>query len=213
MNKEECLQRIEETGIIAVVRAETPELALKIAEAVRLGGVEAIEITMTVPGAVDVIKELARTYSNREILIGAGTVLDSETARTCLLAGAEFIVSPGFNRDLVRLANRYRKLCMPGAFTVTEILTAMESGADIVKLFPANTVGPEYVKALRGPLPQARIIPTGGVNLDNVDQWIKNGCIAVGVGGELTAGSKKGDYGLVTATAGQFVARVKTARQ
>lgn len=212
MTKEECLARIYATGIIAVVRAKSMEQAWKIAEAVRIGGVDVIEITLTVPGAVDVIRDLAKTYSGGEIVIGAGTVLDSETARYSLLAGAEFIVGPAFNREVVSLCNRYRKLCMPGAMSVNEILTVMESGADVVKLFPGNILGPEYVKAVAGPLPEARLIPTGGVNLDNVDQWIKNGCFAVGVGSDLTAGAAKGDFALVTATARQFVEKVKLAR-
>ena len=213
MTKEECLQRITRTGIIAVVRAESPEQALQITEAVRQGRVDIIEITLTVPGALNVIEKLAATYSKGEVLIGAGTVLDSETARAALLAGAEFIVSPGFNLETVKLCNRYRKLCMPGATTVTEIIMVMESGADVVKLFPGSLVGPDYVKAVKGPLPHVQIVPTGGVSLDNVDKWIKNGCIAVGVGGELTAGAKKGDFALVTATARQFVEKVKAARK
>lgn len=213
MTKEECLKRINDTGIVAVVRAESPEQTLKITEAVRQGGVDIIEITMTVPGALDVIHRLTSAYSNREVLIGAGTVLDSETARAALLAGAEFIVSPSLNLETVKLCNRYRKLCMPGAMTITEIVTVMESGADVVKLFPGSAVEPAYVKAIKGPLPHVQIIPTGGVSLDNVDQWIKNGCIAVGVGSELTAGAQKGDYTLVTTTAQQFVARIKAARQ
>lgn len=213
MTKEECLKRINDTGIVAVVRAESPEQTLKITEAVRQGGVDIIEITMTVPGALDVIHRLTSAYSNSEVLIGAGTVLDSETARAALLAGAEFIVSPSLNLETVKLCNRYRKLCMPGAMTITEIVTVMESGADVVKLFPGSAVEPAYVKAIKGPLPHVQIIPTGGVSLDNVDQWIKNGCIAVGVGSELTAGAQKGDYTLVTTTAQQFVARIKAARQ
>lgn len=213
MTKEECLKRINDTGIVAVVRAESPEQTLKITEAVRQGGVDIIEITMTVPGALDVIHRLTSAYSNSEVLIGAGTVLDSETARAALLAGAEFIVSPSLNLETVKLCNRYRKLCMPGAMTITEIVTVMESGADVVKLFPGSAVEPAYVKAIKGPLPHVQIIPTGGVSLDNVDQWIKNGCIAVGVGSELTAGAQKGDYTLLTTTAQQFVARIKAARQ
>ncbi|MDA8441404.1 MAG: bifunctional 2-keto-4-hydroxyglutarate aldolase/2-keto-3-deoxy-6-phosphogluconate aldolase, partial [Peptococcaceae bacterium] len=131
MTKEECLQRIAATGIVAVVRAESPEQAMQITEAVRQGGVDIIEITMTVPGALDVIKQLAQVYASGEVIIGAGTVLDSETARAALLAGAEFIVSPGFNPQTIKLCNRYRKLSMPGAMTITEILTVLESGADV----------------------------------------------------------------------------------
>jgi 2-dehydro-3-deoxyphosphogluconate aldolase/(4S)-4-hydroxy-2-oxoglutarate aldolase len=204
--------RIMESGIIAVVRAESAEKALKIAEAVRLGGIEAIEITLTVPGAIDVIKELKKAYPNNEVLIGAGTVLDPETARVALLAGAEYIVSPSLNTEVVRLCNRYQKLCMPGAMSIKEIVEAMEAGADIVKFFPGSSFGPSIIKAIKGPLPQASLIPTGGVSLDNVDQWIKAGCVAVGVGGELTAGAKNNDYDLVTMTAMKFIEAVKKAR-
>lgn len=213
MEKEQCLQRIAGTGIVAVVRAEGPAQALKIAGAVRQGGVDVIEITMTVPGALEVIRELVEAYPGGEVLVGAGTVLDSETARAAMLAGAEYVVSPHFNPEVVRLCNRYRKVCMPGAMTVTEIVNAMEAGADVVKLFPGNILGPEFVKAVKGPLPHVRLIPTGGVSLDNVDRWIKNGCIAVGVGSDLTAGAGKGDFGLVTATAREFVEKIKAARQ
>lgn len=212
MTKEDCLSRITETGVVAVVRAESSEQALHITEACRLGGIDIIEITMTVPGALEVVQKLANTYQRGEVILGAGTVLDSETARACLLAGAEFIISPSFNSEVVRLANRYRKLVMPGAMTITEIITVMESGADIVKLFPGSAFGPAYVKAIKGPLPQAQVIPTGGVSLDNVQEWIRNGCLAVGVGSELTGGAKTGNYELITSTAKQFVEKVKLAK-
>lgn len=212
IEKFKTIERIIKGGVIAVVRAESGEQAIKIAEAVRLGGIEAIEITLTVPGAIEVIKELKAAYPNNEILIGAGTVLDPETARLALLAGAEYIVSPSFNVEVVRLCNRYQKVCMPGTMTINEIVEAMEAGADLIKLFPGNAFGPDIIKALKGPLPQANFVPTGGVSLDNVDQWIKNGCAAVGVGGELTAGAKRNDYALVTETAKKFVEAVKKAR-
>jgi len=213
IEKIENLRRIEETGIVAVVRAETPEQALKIAGAVKAGGIEAIEITMTVPGAVDVIRELANTYKNKEILIGAGSVLDAETARACILAGAEYIVSPALDRDTIVLCNSYQKVVMPGAMTVTEVHRAMQYGADVVKVFPASLFGPAVIKAIKGPLPQAPLLPTGGVSLDNVHEWIKAGSFAVGVGGELTAGAKTGDYDQVTRTAAEFIKRIKEARQ
>ncbi|MFW6306922.1 MAG: bifunctional 2-keto-4-hydroxyglutarate aldolase/2-keto-3-deoxy-6-phosphogluconate aldolase, partial [Bacillota bacterium] len=155
MPKIENLKRIEETGIVAVVRAENSEQALKISEAVKAGGIQAIEITMTVPGAVDVIKELANTYKNNEILIGAGSVLDSETARACLLAGAEYIVSPCLDKDTITLCNSYQKVVMPGAMSVTEVHKAMQYGADVVKVFPATLFGPKIIKAIKGPIPQA----------------------------------------------------------
>lgn len=211
--KIENLKRIEETGIVAVVRAENSEQALKISEAVRAGGIQAIEITMTVPGAVDVIRELAKTYKNNEILIGAGSVLDAETARACLLAGAEYIVSPCLDKDTIALCNSYQKVVMPGAMSVTEVHKAMQYGADIVKIFPATLFGPKIIKAIKGPIPQAPLLPTGGVSIDNVREWIEAGSFAVGVGGALTAGAKKGDYEEVTRTAAEFIKRIREARQ
>ena len=204
--------RIFNTGIIAVIRADSMEQALATTEAVLNGGVDIIEITLTVPGAVDVIKELTKTYRQNEILIGAGTVLDSETARIALLAGAEFVVSPSLNRDVISLCNRYQKICMPGCMTVTEIVSALEAGAALIKLFPGNSFDPSIIKTLKGPLPQAEFVPTGGVNLDNVQDWIHNGCIAVGIGGELTKGAAEGDYQGVTETARQFVEKIRAVR-
>ncbi len=212
MSKIKNLKRIEESGIVAVVRAESSEQALKIAEAVKAGGIQAIEITMTVPGAIDVIKELVRTYSNGEILIGAGSVLDAETARFCLLAGAEYIVSPAFDIETIKLCNRYQKIVMPGAMSVTEVLRAMEAGADVVKIFPATLFGPNIIKAIKGPLPQAILLPTGGVDLNNVDEWITAGSFAVGVGSALTGGAKKRDYDEVSRTAKEFIKKISSTR-
>lgn len=213
MKKLDVIKRIIDCGVVAVVRAESPDQALKIAEAVKAGGVESIEITMTVPGAMDVIRELAKAYPNKEILIGAGTVLDTETARSAMLAGAEFIVSPYFSPDVVKMCNRYQVVSMPGAMSVKEVVEVMESGADFVKFFPGNAFGPSMIKALLGPLPYAPFIPTGGVSLENAGEWIKAGCQAVGVGGELTKGAKKGDYAEVEDTARKFVEAVKAARK
>ena len=213
LSKIENLKRIEESGIVAVVRAENPDQALKIAEAVKAGGIQAIEITMTVPGAIDVIKKLTEIYNNNEILIGAGSVLDAETARICLLAGAEYIVSPTLDVETIKLCNRYQKIVMPGAMSVTEVLRAMEAGADIVKIFPATLFGPKIIKAIKGPLPQAPLLPTGGVSVDNVAEWIKAGSFAVGVGDALTAGAKRGDYEEVTETAKEFIKRIKATRE
>ncbi len=212
MSKIENLKRIEESGIVAVVRAESSEQALKIAEAVKAGGIQAIEITMTVPGAIEVIKELSRTYIKGEILIGAGSVLDAETARFCLLAGAEYIVSPALDVETIKLCNRYQKIVIPGAMSVTEVLRAMEAGADIVKIFPATLFGPKIIKAIKGPLPQAILLPTGGVDLNNVAEWITAGSFAVGVGSVLTAGAKKGDYDEVTRTAKEFIKKIRITR-
>lgn len=213
IDKMDNLKRIEETGIVAVVRAENPEGALKIADAVKAGGIQAIEITMTVPGAVDVIKELAETYTNNEILIGAGSVLDAETARACILAGAEYIVGPTLDEETIKLCNRYQKPVMPGAMSVTEVKKAMDAGADVVKVFPATLFGPKIVKAIKGPIPQAPLLPTGGVNVDNVADWIKAGSFAVGVGSALSAGAKTGDYDQVTETAKKFIKKIKAARE
>ena len=212
MSKIENLKRIEESGIVAVVRAESSEQALKIAEAVKAGGIQAIEITMTVPGAIEVIKELSRTYINGEILIGAGSVLDAETARICLLAGAEYIVSPALDIETIRLCNRYQKIVIPGAMSVTEVVKAMEEGADVVKIFPATLFGPKIITAIKGPIPQAPLLPTGGVNINNVEEWIEAGSFAVGVGGALTGGAKKGDYDEVTRTAKEFVEKISITR-
>lgn len=212
MEKLDDLQRIVDRGIVAVVRAENAEKALAVAEAIKAGGIDIIEITLTVPGCMDVIRELARAYSGKEVLIGAGTVLGPETARTALLSGAEFVVSPHLNPETVRLCNRYQKVCIPGAMSVTEVVQAMECGADIVKVFPGSVLGVEFVKAVKAPLPQAPLLPTGGVSLDNVGAWLKAGCVAVGVGGELTKGAKTGDYAQVTATAEAFMERIREAR-
>ncbi|MGM0499319.1 MAG: bifunctional 2-keto-4-hydroxyglutarate aldolase/2-keto-3-deoxy-6-phosphogluconate aldolase [Bacillota bacterium] len=212
MSKVEDLKRVEETGIVAVVRAENAEKALKITEAVKRGGIEAIEITMTVPGAVDVIKQLTDEYSKDEILIGAGSVLDAETARACILAGAEYIVSPSLDEETIAMCNRYQKAVMPGAMSVTEVVKAMKYGADIVKIFPATLFGPKIIKAIKGPLPHAPLMPTGGVSLDNVKDWIKAGSLAVGVGSSLSKGAKTGDYEQVTETAKEFIRLIKEAR-
>lgn len=212
MSKIEDLKRIEETGIVAVVRAENAEKALKITEAVKKGGIDAIEITMTVPGAVDVIKKLTDEYNRDEILIGAGSVLDAETARSCILAGAEYIVSPSLDKETIQMANRYQKVVMPGAMSVTEVVKAMKYGADVVKIFPATLFGPKIVGAVKGPLPQAPLMPTGGVSLDNVKDWIKAGSMAVGVGSALSKGAENGNYEKVTENAEEFIRLIKEAR-
>ena len=208
MEKERCIDRIKKASIIAVIRAENSRDAFLTAEAVRKGGIDVIEITFTVPNALKVIEELRQAYGANEILIGAGTVLDSETARAALLSGADFVISPCFNNELLRLCNRYQILCIPGAMTVTEIVTAMDAGADIVKVFPGNVLGPGFIKAVKGPLPHARLIPTGGVDLNNLDLWIRSGSMGVGVGGKLTKGAETGDYALVEATAKKFVNKI-----
>lgn len=213
MGKETIIARIKQSGLVAVVRAESSEQAAKITEACIEGGVAAIEITFTVPGAADVIKNLAQKYSaSGKIIIGAGTVLDAETARTAILAGAQYVVSPYLNLDLVKLCNRYQIACMPGAMTIKEVVECMEAGADIVKIFPGELFGPKIIKAIRGPIPYAPMMPTGGVSLDNVEEWIKAGAVAVGAGSSLIGGAKKGDYASITATAKQFIEKIQAAR-
>lgn len=212
MEKELVLTKICDSGVVAVVRAENGEKAKKIADACLEGGVPAIELTFTVPMAHKVIEELANEYKNGEMILGAGTVMDPETARIAILSGAQYVVSPYFNADMVRLCNRYRVPCMPGAMTIKEVVEAMESGADIVKVFPGEAFGPKIIKAIKGPIPYAKMMPTGGVDVNNVGEWIKAGASAVGAGGALTAGAKTGDYKSITALAKEFIAKVKEAR-
>jgi 2-dehydro-3-deoxyphosphogluconate aldolase / (4S)-4-hydroxy-2-oxoglutarate aldolase len=211
--KEQIISRIKEGGLVAVVRAEGAEQAVRITEACIEGGVAAIEITFTVPGAQDVIGELAKRYTKGEIILGAGTVLDPETARIAILSGAQYVVSPCLNGETVKLCSRYQIACMPGAMTIKEVVECMEAGADIVKVFPGELFGPAIIKAIKGPLPHAPLMPTGGVSLDNVGEWIKAGSVAVGVGGNLTAGAKKGDYASIASIARQFAEKIREARK
>ncbi len=203
--KDECL--------VAVVRAESKEQGEKVIDAIIAGGINFIEITMTVPGAVDIIKAMCDKYrDNKNVVIGAGTVLDPETARAVILAGAQYVVSPGLNPETVKLCNRYRVPMLPGVMTPTEAITALELGCDIIKVFPGNIVGPAAISSFRGPLPQGEFMPSGGVDVDNVEKWLKAGACAVGTGSNLTAGAKKGDYAAVTAKAQEFVKAVADAR-
>jgi 2-dehydro-3-deoxyphosphogluconate aldolase / (4S)-4-hydroxy-2-oxoglutarate aldolase len=212
IKKLELLQRIVNIGLVAVVRAETADQALRAAEAVQEGGAAALEITFTVPRAHRVLEALADRYSPDQLILGAGTVLDPETARIAILSGATYIVSPSLNPETVRLCNRYQISAMPGAMAIREVVEAMECGADIVKLFPGDAYSPSIIKAIRGPLPQAPLMPTGGVSLENVSDWIRAGAVAVGVGGSLTAGAKTGDYASITRIARQFVEKIQAAR-
>ena len=212
IQKLDVLRRITDAGLVAVVRADNPEQARRVADAVLAGGCPAVEVTFTVPGAHKVIESLASAYEPSELILGAGTVLDPETARVAILSGAAYVVSPSLNPETVRLCNRYQVPVMPGAMTVREVVEAMELGADIIKLFPGEAFGPGIIKALRGPLPQAPLMPTGGVDLSNVAEWIKAGAVAVGAGGSLTGGAKTGDYDSVTRTAREFVEKIRGAR-
>lgn len=207
------VQRIVDSGLVAVVRAGSTEQAEKISDACVKGGITAVEVTFTVPGASEVIKGLRARFSADELLVGAGTVLDSETAMVAILAGSDFIVGPTFSLEVAKLCNRYQKPYIPGCMSVTEVVTAMEAGVDIVKLFPGEAFGPGIIKSIKGPLPQASIMPTGGVSLKNVGEWIKAGAAAVGIGSKLTGGAKHGDYEEVTRSARLFLEAIKAARQ
>ncbi|MBR6504551.1 MAG: bifunctional 4-hydroxy-2-oxoglutarate aldolase/2-dehydro-3-deoxy-phosphogluconate aldolase [Clostridia bacterium] len=210
MDKLDILAKLKEEKVVAVVRAESKEQGEKIIDSIVKGGINFIEITMTVPGAVDIIKELSEKYkSNPDVIIGAGTVLDPETARMVILAGAKYVVSPSFNPETVKMCNRYRVPVMPGIMTVKEAVEALELGVDILKVFPGNAFGPSIIKAFKGPLPQACFMPTGGVSVENAQEWIKNGAVAIGTGSNLTAGAKTGDYESITKIASDFVNAVK----
>lgn len=178
------LSRVLDRVIVAVIRAESPDLLMDVAEALVAGGVEVMEVTFTVPRATQVLEKVASKLGSR-ILLGAGTVLDPETARIAILSGAEFIVSPTTNPQVIEMCRRYSKLAMPGALTPTEVVTAWQAGADIVKIFPSELTGPRYLKLLHAPLPQVRLMPTGGVNVDTAAEYLKAGACALGVGGAL----------------------------
>jgi 2-dehydro-3-deoxyphosphogluconate aldolase/(4S)-4-hydroxy-2-oxoglutarate aldolase len=215
MTRDQVKARIIEIGIVPVVRAASPEQAMRAAEAVCEGGISAVEVTMTVPGAVEVIAQLSRS-NGADVLVGAGTVLDAETAKRCLDAGAQFLVSPGFDLETVKLANRTGTPIMAGALTPTEIITAWNAGSDFVKVFPCGTVGgAKYIKALKGPLPNIPMVPTGGVNLDTAAEFIQAGASALGVGGELVSAAalKSGNTSHIVETARKFVAIVADARR
>ncbi|RCX22678.1 2-dehydro-3-deoxyphosphogluconate aldolase/(4S)-4-hydroxy-2-oxoglutarate aldolase [Fontibacillus phaseoli] len=211
MKKLQLIQKIADEGVVAVLRGDTPEQVVEMAEQAIAGGIKVIEVTMTVPFALRAIETLSRKYSwNSQdssgfAIIGVGTVLDPETARAAILSGAQFVVGPCLNRETVMLCNRYRIPVMPGAMTIKEIQEALELGADIVKLFPGNLYDPSMIKAIRGPLPQANIMPTGGVSLDNLGDWIKAGAVAVGIGSDLTNDAlKHKDYSLVAKKAAAY---------
>lgn len=208
MDKIDVIQKIRDEKIICIVRSEDYSEIEKIIDSVVSGGVNLIEITMTVPNAIEIIKNLVSKYKNMQVTIGAGTVLDAETARLVINAGAEFVVSPIFNNDLMKMCNRYRTLMIPGISTPTEANIAMENGADIVKLFPRNAYQADIIKVFKGPFPYINIIPTGNISIDDASNWIKNGAFAIGVGGEIVNPAKKGDYEKTTFMAKEFKERV-----
>jgi 2-dehydro-3-deoxyphosphogluconate aldolase/(4S)-4-hydroxy-2-oxoglutarate aldolase len=214
MSKETHLRQVLECGIVAVVRSPDSRQLVEVARALADGGVSVVEITMSVPNALDVVRQVRQTLGDR-LLLGAGTILDPETARAALLAGAEYIVAPTVNLEVIRLCQRYDKLVMPGAFTPTEVLTAWEAGADIVKVFPAEVVGPAFFKALRGPLPQVRLMPTGGVDLATAAAFLQAGACCLGVGGQLVEPQAvaAGNFDRIRDLARQYAAIVRQTRQ
>ena len=214
MSREANLQRVLNTGIVSIIRAKSGEQLVNVAKALYEGGIDVIEVTFTVPGVLDIIAAVKKELGDR-ILLGAGTVLDTETARAAILAGAEFIVTPTVNPDVIKLCNRYSKVIMPGGFTPTEILTAWDAGADIVKVFPADIGGPSLLKAIAGPLPQVRLLPTGGVTLETLPSFIKAGACAVGLGSALVEAKavETGDMARIRSLAEQYVSLLKKSRE
>ena len=214
MNKADVIKQIIETGVIPVVRATSADEAMRAIDAIREGGVSVLEITMTVPGAVGVIEQLSKKYGN-DVLVGAGTVLDPETARACMLSGAQFVVSPALNIETIACCRRYGVAIMPGALTPTEVVQAWTAGADFVKVFPAGALGgASYLKALKAPLPQIQLVPTGGVSLKTAADFIKAGASALGVGADLVdlKAIRDGQANVITERAKQFVEIVREAR-
>lgn len=212
MQKQEITQKVLDCGVVAVIRASSVEMAEKVATACAEGGIVGLELTFTVPGAQEVIAHLAANKEAKYV-VGAGTVLDAPTARTAILAGAKFIVSPSFDKGTAEICNAYQIPYIAGCLTPTEVLTAMKAGVDLVKIFPGDVVGPKYIKDLHGPFPQGNFLPSGGVSVENAAEWIKNGAAAVSAGSSLIAPAKKGDFGGVKKNASEFVAVVKAARE
>ena len=212
-SRAQVVQALEANGVVAVIRMKEPDKLRAVADALAEGGVRALEVTMTVPRAIEMIAALAPTLPAGFVL-GAGTVLDAETARLAILAGAQFVVGPVFRPEVIALCHRYDVAAMPGCFTPTEILAAWEAGADVVKVFPATALGPGFFKDVRGPLPQVKLMPTGGVTLDNAGEWIKAGAVAVGVGTALldSKAIAAGSYDVIAANARRIVANVRAAR-
>lgn len=215
MSKEKTLASILDIGIIPIVRAATPEAAIQAAEAIYRGGIRAVEITMTVPGALQALEKVADQFGDR-LTLGAGTVLDPETARASMLAGAEFFVTPSLKLATIEICHRYSKVVMPGALTPTEVLTAWEAGADLVKIFPCGNVGgPKYIRALKAPFPQIQMVPTGGVTLENTAEFFRAGAAAVAVGSEMVNAKAlaEGKLDVIENTARDFLRAVAEARR
>lgn len=212
-SRADVVRAIEQCGVVAVIRLQDPQKLRGVVDALMAGGVRALEVTMTVPGAIGLIEQIAPTLPP-EFILGAGTILDPETARMALLAGARYIVSPVYRPEVVKMCHRYDAAAMPGCFTPTEILDAWETGADVVKVFPATALGPGFFKDVRGPLPQVKMMPTGGVSLANAGEWIKAGAVAIGVGTAMVDSKAvaSNDWTTITETARRFVGAVAAAR-
>lgn len=211
LKKFETLRKIHEGYAVAVIRGKDKDDAIQIAKHAFQGGIRSLEITFTTPGAEQAIAELV-AEGNEDMIVGAGTVLDATTARIAILNGAQYIVSPHFDKEIALMCNRYATPYLPGCGTITEILEAMTYGVDVVKLFPGSHLGPSFIKDVKGPVPYAEMMPSGGVSIDNVDQWIEKGAFAVGMGSALTKGVKNGDYGSVEETARAFMDKIHQAR-
>ena len=213
MNHNETLQSILTNGVVAVIRMKDPAKLLKVIEAIRVGGVKCIEITMTVPGAVEIIREVSKTVPS-DVLVGAGTVTDEKTADAVMDAGAKFVVGPILREGIIARCRERQAVVMPGCFTPTEIFTAWKAGADIIKVFPATSLGPKYFKDIAGPFPDIRMMPTGGVTIDNVGEWVKAGAVAVGIGSDLLdkKAIEEGKYEILTDRARRMVGNFREAR-
>ncbi|WP_440897654.1 bifunctional 2-keto-4-hydroxyglutarate aldolase/2-keto-3-deoxy-6-phosphogluconate aldolase [Amphibacillus sp. Q70] len=213
MKKQETLAKILDQKLVAVIRGDTVEEAQQVSEACISGGVKGIELTFTLNGAEKVIEELSSIYKDDDdVVIGAGTVLDVTTARIAILAGAQFIVSPGFDKETALLCNTYHIPYLPGCITITEMLTALKYGADVIKLFPGDLVSPNYITTVKGPLPHIQLMPTGGVNADNITEWLGKGAVAVGIGSNLTSLKKLGSLEKITAQAQKYVEKVSALK-
>ena len=213
MIKINTLKALKDCGVVAVVRGDSKEVGVEISKACVKGGVKAIEVAYTNKFANDIIREVSEIYAGQDdVVIGAGTVLDAETARSAMLAGAKYIVSPAFDAETTKICNRYKVPYLPGVMTINEIISAHEAGVDFVKLFPGSAFGQGYVKAIKGPLPYANIMVTGGVNVDNLDSWIKAGVDAVGIGGELNKLGEEGKFDEITSICEGYIAKLNEAR-
>ena len=207
--KIDILKSINQNFLVAVIRGSSADEALNDATACIKGGIKTIELTFTVPSADKVIEKLKEKYQN-DVIIGAGTILDEVSARLAILAGADFIVGPNFNKEIALIANLYQRPYIPGCMTTTEITTALSYGSDIIKVFPGNVLGPKFIKSILGPIPNANLMPTGGVNLDNISDWVKAGVAAVGIGSNLVSPGTNGNFDQVEENARQYVSKLKS---